>query len=195
MTVRDYIQAAIATIREPREMVHTLAGSTLPRQERWLLLILLVLLTTILSEISYLATAPADATTPPLLPFLNHPLLLAGIQVFFLMLLVVMIDVVGQRMAKGSHLDHTILAVAWLEFVMLCIQVLQVLVMVLIAPFGVLIGLASIVLFFWLLSVFIEEIYDYQSTWAVFFSVLGGLVVFAVVTSLILASFGVQLPG
>ena len=89
----------------------------------------------------------------------------------------------------------TVLLIAWLQFIMVCIQVVQTALMLIVPPFASLLGIAGLVLFMWLLTNFIAVIHGFRSLGQVFVMILVSLFVLAFVLSILLSIAGVTVPG
>ena len=102
-----------------------------------------------------------------------------------------MIHRVGQwRGGKGNFADAMVL-VAWLQFILVCVEVLQ-LVAQLVLPFVAdILGVLGIMLFFWLLSHFVAELHGFRSTLAV----LGGILVVMFGMAFVLAAILMPVLG
>jgi len=87
------------------------------------------------------------------------------------------------------------LLVSWLQFVLICLQVVQIVAMVLLPPLAFLIGVAGIILFFWLLTAFVAELHGFSSTIGVFVSILIVMVVFTTLFRFLLGVLGIAALG
>lgn len=103
---------------------------------------------------------------------------------------------VGGRVfgGKGSLAD-SLLALTWLEFVLLLVQIAQIAAFVL-APFlGSLIFLSAVVLLVYLLVNFIMEVHGFTNGLAVVAGVVVGFIVVAIVLLILLVILGVGMDG
>ena len=90
-------------------------------------------------------------------------------------------------MAIGSALFTHLLLMAWLQFILLCLQVLQLVTQVLLPPLSELLGLVGLALFFWLLTNFIAELHGFGSLVKTFVAVLICLVLAAFLLAFVVA--------
>ncbi|MEM9032698.1 MAG: hypothetical protein AAGB18_08625, partial [Pseudomonadota bacterium] len=94
-------------------------------------------------------------------------------------------------------IDETAIIVAWLQFIMVCVQVVQTAALIIMPPMAGLIGIVALVLFLWLLTNFIAVLHGFRSLAQVFVMILVSTFTIAFVLSILLAIFGVgiQLPA
>ena len=90
---------------------------------------------------------------------------------------------------RGRFLEAVTLA-AWLEFMLVLLQLLQLLAMVLFPFFSMLIGFLGMALFLWLLTNFVAELHGFSSLPMVFFGIIGGFLIVGIVAVML---FGTQL--
>ena len=124
---------------------------------------------------------------PALMPFG-----LAAVQAGSILFLAAMVTLGGRAFGgKGRFIDALLLAV-WLEFILVLLQIAQFAVM-LVFPFSsILILLAGVALFLWLLTCFVAELHGFSSLVGVFFGILGGFLVAGFLASLLIVPQLVQ---
>ena len=96
-------------------------------------------------------------------------------------LLVVMIYAtfwIGKAFGGRGSLEETMLLITWLQFILVLFQALQTISLIILPPFAGLIGIAAMVMFFWLLVNFVAILHGFSSLGLVF-------------TGIILSFFGV----
>lgn len=126
----------------------------------------------------------------PLLRLQNQPLLMVAIQALFLVGVAWAMAAIGRRFGGRARLEDTLLLVAWMEFVLLVVQVAQIAATFFVPPVATLIGIAGFVLFFRLLTVFTAEANGFASLAAVFMGVLVMLLLTATVAAVLFVYFG-----
>lgn len=193
MSFGGLVRLAGRTIRAPRETYAALRGLDLPRETLWQAMLLVVIVSVLLAEAVNMVLAAAlpeaQAGTPLLGPFA-----FAGIQLGMLILSVVLIHRIGRMMGGSGDLDGAILAVTWLQFIMICLQVVQSAALV-IFPFGsALIVLLGIVLFLYLLTAFVAELHGFPSMGRTFAMILFVFMGVALCLSFLLTLAGVTVP-
>ncbi len=187
------VRLALRTIREPRATFAALRALDLPREALWQAMVLVVVVSVLLAEAVNLVLAAivpaAGAGTP-----LAGPFAFGGIQLAMLFLSVVLIDRIGRLMGGTGDLDGAILAVTWLQFIMICLQVVQSAALVLF-PFGAaVIVLLGIALFLYLLTAFVAELHGFPSMGRTFAMILFVFMGVALGFSFLLSLAGVTVP-
>ncbi|MGR3660201.1 MAG: Yip1 family protein [Paracoccaceae bacterium] len=194
MTLKDYVQAAIFTARNPRKGAQWVMSSTMTRAQRWETLVLVLVSSIILVEITLLISGAGNQVFLGGAALLN-PLISGSVQLGFLVAMVCGVYFIGRRMGGTGSLDNAILLIAWSEFVMACLQVVQMIAILLMPFVAALIGLASVVLFFWLLTNFVTELHGFKSRGNVFFVILASIFGFVIFLLLALSVIGFQFSG
>lgn len=177
------------SIQSPREGAAEVLAYGVPREALWTIMFLVVVLSVILAEISALATS---AAAPEILGgLMANPLAIGALQLAILLATVAAVFGVGRAMGGSGSVEETALLISWLQFIMACIQVVQVVAFVLLAPLGGLIGIAALVLFLWLLTNFVAVLHGFRSLGQVFLMIVVSTFTIAFLLSLVLALFGV----
>ncbi len=193
LTFSDLLRHAVDSIRAPQDEARWVKSIDLPRGSRWEALLLIVVISVILGQIStFIVLGETNVIMGPLLA---NPMMAGILQMSLLVLMVFAIFWIGRAMGGTGGFGDAILLVAWLQFIMACVQVIQTAALLLIPPLASLIGVVGFVLFFWLLTNFIAELHGFRSLGQVFLMVIVALVGVAFGLSLILAMIGVAVPG
>jgi hypothetical protein len=173
------------TLRDARAGARAILALDLPMQARWMALVLVAVLSVLLTQIG-LAVFPLPAATA-WEAWMQDAVFAVPLQLAFISALAAGIALVGRRLGGHATLADAVILVAWLEFVMLLLQVAQ-LVAVFVLPFlALVIGLGSVVVFFWLLTAFTAEANGFDRLSLVFFGILGTMLV-AALALVVLAS-------
>lgn len=181
------------TITNPREGAEEVLALGVPRQALWTILLLVLVLSIILGQITTLLVMAITGTAVE--GPLANPMVTGGLQLVLLILAIFAIHVVGRALGGTGSLDEAILLVAWLQFVMVCIQVVQTALMLVLPPLATIVGIVGLVLFMWLLTNFIAVIHGFRSLGQVFVMILVTMFVLAFVLSILLTLAGVTVPG
>jgi hypothetical protein len=178
------------TVRNPREGAEELLSIGVPREALWPALVLVVVLSILLAQgTTLLMTGSADMSMPV------GPAATGFIQLLLLVVMVFAIFWIGRSMGGTGSFEEAILLVAWLQFVMVCVQALQALALVLFPTVvATLIGIAALALFLWLLTNFIAVLHGFSSLLLVFVMILVSAFGLAFGLSLILTLIGVTVP-
>ena len=192
LTLNNVLQMAWRTILNPREGAEEVLALGVPRQALWTILFLVIVLSIMLGQISnLLMTQVGDAAFGGLLA---NPVATGMIQLALLVVAVYAIYGIGRAFGGTGSFDEALLLVSWLQFIMVCIQVVQTVFMVILPPLAAMIGVAGLFLFLWLLTNFVAVIHGFRSLGQVFVMILLSTFVLAFFLSLILSITGVVIP-
>lgn len=192
LSLNSILQMVWRTVLNPREGAEEVLALGVPRQALWTLLFLVVVLSIMLGQISNLLMTQMSDT--PLTGLLANPVATGLIQLALLVVAVYAIYAVGRAFGGTGSFNEALLLVSWLQFIMVCIQVVQTAFMVILPPFAALVGVAGLFLFLWLLTNFVAVIHGFHSLGQVFVMILVSTFVLAFFLSLILTITGVVLP-
>lgn len=149
------------TLVAPRAGAARMLGFGFAPVVGWISLLLMAVASTILTHISF-AMMPEDAQAF-WAAAMGSPVRTAILQWAVLLVSVHAIHKIGRwRGGKGS-LDGAVILVAWLQFILLCVQIAQLVAQALVPPFADILGLIGLVLFLWLLTNFVAELHGFPS--------------------------------
>jgi hypothetical protein len=194
MNMGNLLRMARDTVSNPREGAETVLALGLPKQALWLAFALVVVLSMLLGDLLYLlADLPRDgAMTGPLGA---SPLVMGLLQGAFLFLMAHAVTLVGRMFGGTGRFDEALALIVWLQFIFLCVQVLQLAAVLVIPPMAGLITMLAVGLFFWLLVNFIATLHGFTSLGMVLvMTILSGFTILFVL-SLILTLLGVTFEG
>lgn len=181
------------TLSDPRAGMRRVLDIGLPVEARWQALALVAVVSAILSQIS-IFLGPMGQGGGMMPGMGGSPVRVVILQVLVLALIVFGVDRIGRAMGgRGSFVD-ALLVVVWLQVVMIALQLVQVVALILVPPLAALIGLASVALFFWMLTSFVTELHGFASRGRVFGVVLLSFFAMAFVLAFLLTLLGVA-PG
>ncbi|PZX18469.1 Yip1-like protein [Palleronia aestuarii] len=178
------------TLRAPRRTFARLMELPVGREALWQALLLVVVLSILLAEATNLLLFAAE-TDGPAGPGFAAPFIFGAIQFVVLLSTVFLIDGVGRKFGGTGDLRGALLAVTWLQFIMVCLQVVQSVVILLVPSLGALVVTAGLVLFLVLLTCFVAELHGFSSLGRVFGMILFVLVGVGLALSLIATLAGV----
>jgi len=193
LTLQTLLPMVWRTITNPREGAEEVLALGVPRQALWTILLLVLVLSIILGQITTLLVATAAGVTVQ--GPLANPMVTGVLQLVLLVVAIYAIHFIGRSMGGKGSVDEAILLVAWLQFVMVCIQVVQTALMLVLPPLASIVGIVGLVLFMWLLTNFIAVIHGFRSLGQVFVMILLSMFVMAFILSILLTLFGVTVPG
>ncbi len=189
MSPRLLTALAVETVRQPRPTFGRLMSLNLPRDVLWQALALTLILSTLITELTSVFLAPA-----PDGGFVISPLMLVTVQAAVPVLTIFLIHWLGRGMGGTGRLEDAILAVTWLQVVMLGLQLVQIVALALLPPLSGIVVIAGLALFLYLLTAFIAELHGFASMGRVFGMILFVLVGVALGLSFVLTLIGVTVP-
>jgi hypothetical protein len=192
-TLGNLLRLARATVSNPREGATTVLSFAPQRQALWLMFALVVVTSMMMGEVVALLTGMPEEG-PMTGPFAQSPLVLGLVQGAFLFLMIHAIHHIGRFFGGTGSLEEAALLVIWLQFVFICVQVIQIAAILVVPPVAGLITLLAIGLFFWLLVNFIAVLHGFTSLGLVFVVTLLAAFGILVFLSMVLASLGVAVP-
>ena len=191
-TLKDLIRHAVVTAFNPREGAMEVLAQGIPREAGWPLLGLITVVSVIAVKGIELMFAMAGVTL--VVSPVPGTFTLAIIQFSLAAVMVFSVYWGGRAFGGTGGFGDTILLVAWLQFILFCVQVLQVAALFILPMLVTLLSMAGVVLFFWLLTNFVAVIHGFQYLGRVFLGILGGLILVAFVMTVIVSMIGIQLP-
>lgn len=185
------------TLRDPRAAAARLLRIDASTQTLWMALLLVNVLSGISISLTVLLLGPAPASTEAQLPAIaSDPMMMMFIQGCLLVLMVFVVHWVGRAFGGTGDFDGAIVLVTWVQFVLVCLQVVQSLAMLLVPAFAALLGIAGIVLFFWLLTQFLCVLHGFEQPGNVFVMIivtmLGLAFALVIFLSILSLMFGVE---
>ncbi|MGO4854895.1 YIP1 family protein [Phaeovulum sp. W22_SRMD_FR3] len=122
------------------------------------------------------------ATTSPL-----RLLLIQGLMICYT---VAAVTVVGRMFRGTGKAADALLLVVWIEFILLILQAVQLVMMVLFPLVATLAGIASVGLFFWLLTQVVAVLHGFKKLPLIFLGILGTIFISALALSFLLSLLG-----
>jgi len=180
---------------DPRGAARRIVALDLPAPVLWQALVLVVALSAIASQVSSRLLAGPAAQGEALLPFAESPLLVSVVQGGILVIMVFAVHWIGRSFGGTGRMEDSIAAVTWLQFLLVCLQVVQLVVGFVSPALSGLVGLAGIVFFFWLLTQFVMAIHEFESAAMVFVMIVVSLLAIVFALSLVLTLLGFAVPG
>ena len=184
------------TFSDPQGAARRLVALDLPAPVLWQALVLVVALSAMAAQVSSLLISGGPAAEgEALLPFAQSPLLVGMIQGAILVIMVFAVHWIGRSFGGVGRIEDSIAAVTWLQFLLVCLQVVQLGVGFVSPALSGLVGLAGIVFFFWLLTQFVMAVHEFESAAMVFVMIVVSLLAIVFALSLVLTLLGLTVPG
>lgn len=158
------------TLSAPRAAAAAVLGLGLSPMVGWMALMLMAIGSTLLTHISF-AMMPIDAQE-----FwgaaMGSPIRTAILQWVILLISVHAIHRIGQWRGGNGRLEGAVILVAWLQFVLLSVQIVQLIAQVFVPPLADLLGVLGLVLFMWLLTNFVAQLHGFSSLVLTFLGII-----------------------
>ena len=193
LTLQNVLAMARRTVSNPREGAEEVLALGVPRDALWTVLLLVVVLSIILGHITTLLLS--STSDVPISGLIANPLATGVLQFALLIVMILGIHYVGRAFGGMGSMDEAILLMSWLQFIMVCVQVIQTFFLLFIPPLASLVGFAGLILFMWLLTNFISVIHGFRSLGQVFAMILVTMFGFAFALAILLTIFGVSVDG
>jgi hypothetical protein len=191
LTLNSLVSMAWRTVKNPREGATEVLSLGIPREALWPALALVVTVSILLAQATWLLVL-GDAGAAAALP--AGPLVMGLFQLAVLVLMVFAIFWIGRSFGGSGSFEETILLVTWLQFIMVCLQVVQTGAFLILPLIAGLIWIAGIVLFLWLLTNFVAVLHGFASLGQVFVMMLVSAFGIVFGLSIILTLIGVTVP-
>ncbi|MEM9250120.1 MAG: YIP1 family protein [Pseudomonadota bacterium] len=188
------------TFSDPRGAASRILRMDLPSNVLWEALALVVVLSVIAAQVTTLllaqpGLAPGEAGEEMIPSFLSNPLIMGAIQGVILVFMVFAVHLIGRGFGGTGQFDGAIALVVWLQFLLVCLQGVQVFAGLLSPALSGFIGLIGVVLFFWLLTQFVVVLHGFQSSAMVFVMIVVSMLALAFALSMVLTILGVVVVG
>ncbi|QYK40379.1 MAG: YIP1 family protein [Paracoccaceae bacterium] len=182
VTLSSLLTMARDSVSDPRGGARRVMAVGLPLRDAWSALMLMAVASAVLTHLGYLASPPMAQDF--LAEAMSSPIRTAILQW-------VVMGVGAWAMywfgaARGGHgtLPQAVSLAAWLQFILLVLQVVQLVAQVILPPLAGIIGIAGVVLFFWLLTNFVAEMHGFRSLPLTFLGVLAAMVVLVMIMAI-----------
>jgi hypothetical protein len=187
------------TFADPQGAARRIIGLDLPSQALWEALILVVVLSVIAAQVSLLVAGPGLAPQgpggEPMMLAFTSPLGLGIAQAVVLAGIAAAVHVIGRGLGGMGRFDDALALVVWLQFLLVCLQVVQALLGLVAPVLSGLVGIVGIFVFFWLLTQFVMVLHGFGSAPMVFVMILVSMLALTFAISLLLTLFGFAIPG
>ncbi len=175
------------TLTTPRATAQRLIAMNPPDDARWLGMVIVIVLSVLLGQLSLLVLDEGGLG--------GGLLFMATFQTMMLLGMVVAVQGVGRVFGGTGNFPDALLLVAWLQFVMLGVQLVQILAMMLIPPLFGLVTVAALGVFLWLLVNFIMALHGFDSAMRVVGGVILSFFALAIAMAVMLGLFGITPEG
>lgn len=186
------IQLMRLTIRDPMRSWAVLRAMPLTLADRWSLVLTTAALAAILSWLGAMLL-PASVESSGLLAALSRaPLTMAGVQVASAALGAFLLSEVGRLFGGTGRFPDALLAVGWVEAIMILLQAVQLMATVVLPPLGALIGVGTLVLAAYLIVAMTMAVHGFRNPLLVVLGIVGTVLVASFLMSIIAATLGLM---
>jgi hypothetical protein len=194
VTFSSLLQMARDTVSDPRAGARRVMALDLSLREGWTALALMAVASAVLTHVSFLLSPPqareffADA--------MSSPISTAIVQGVVMMIGSWAMYWFGAARGGRGTLPQAVALAAWLQFILLVLQVFQLAAQVVLPPLSGIIGIVGVVLFFWLLTYFVVEMHGFTSLPLTFLGILAAMIAVGMGMALVFSIlFGVPAQG
>ncbi|MDO8885151.1 MAG: Yip1 family protein [Pseudotabrizicola sp.] len=187
LSLSTLLSLARFTIQNPREGARMVMGANMPIGARWVALALMAVVSAILAHLAF-ALMPLEVRQQ-MAGAMSSPVTSAVMQGALMLGAVFVIHYVGRWRGGVGRFEDALILMIWLQFILLILQVVQIVTQVLLPPLSVIVGYASVGIFLWLLSNFVAELHGFKSVLMTFFGVLLALLAIGFVLAIVLIPF------
>ena len=191
MRLAELVPLMRDSVGDPRGVFARLRSLDLDLDTLWIALLALTASSVILADLSLRALSWQGALP---VETRDTPLLTAVIQLAVLVAMVFAVHWGGRILGGTGDFAGAMLAVIWVQFVLTALQVVQLATILLVPFVAGLIGLAGLILFFWLLTGVVAELHGFGSRPRVFAGLLIGLLGLAMVMVGVMSALGLPFP-
>lgn len=184
----------ILTIRNPLAAWQVLRARGPGAAEGWALILATAALAAILSWLGA-RLLPMSAEAGGVLAALAHaPLAMAGVQVMSAALGAFLLAEVGRIFGGTGRFAEALVAVGWVEAIMVLFQAAQLALTLVLPPLGALVGIATLLLAAYLVVAMTMAVHGFRNALLVVFGIIGTVMLTSLLLSMLAATLGL-LPG
>ena len=187
VTPKTVFVATRATLTDPRTAARQVMALDLSQTEGLMALGVTATAATLLTAAMGMFLGPA--MDPAMQALFDRPFLLAISQFAVMVTGAFLMFRVGKAFGGTGTFAQALSLVAWLEVVLILLQLVEVLALLLLPVLTTLISLGSVFMFFYLLTHFTAALNGFTALTKTFFAILGTFVVVLLVVSIVLVFF------
>lgn len=195
LSLIDLVRRGLASVHTPRSQLRALLDLNLSTTVLWPAMGLVVVLSVLGLSLAS-ALSPAEMQDDVLAGvFRDRPFVLASLQLGMLSVVAAAIHNIGRNFGGQGRFEDALLAVIWLQWVMICLQMLQIAALLIAPPLVTPIGLASFAIFVWCLVNFVAELHRFEALGVVFLGVILSAVGLLLAIGVLLSLVGLVVTG
>lgn len=187
LTLSSVLALIRATLTAPRDTAARLVAMNPPDDARWLGFVIVVVLSVLVGQASILLLGEGG--------FGGSMIFMAVFQTMILLGLVVAVQGIGRLAGGKGTFPDALLLLAWLQFVMIAVQMAQLVVLLILPPLFGLVTLVALAIFMWLLVNFTMALHGFTSVLRVVVVTIFAFFALAMIMAIVFAILGVGAPG
>lgn len=182
------------TVRDPQAGFRRLLAKPWGPGDRWALIFATAAASAVLSWLGA-ALMPGSAGEAGVLGMLSaSPISMASVQVVSAAFGAYLLAEVGRIFGGTGRFPDALLAVGWIEAIMVALQTIQLAVTVVLPPLGALVGIATLLLAAYLMVALTMAVHGFRNPLLVVMGILGTVMLTSFLLSILAATLGI-LPG
>lgn len=175
------------SLSDPRRALRAVLDIAPPMGSRLAGLVLMAVASALLLHLG-LTLAPPPPDNPVAALLVGSPFGTALMQGAALWVTAILIHALGRAAGGQGSYPDALLTVVWMQVIFLAVQIIQLIALLALPVLASALSLASLVLFFWLLTQFVTELHRFASAGKVFLAILATLLVVSFLLTYLLAS-------
>jgi Yip1-like protein len=188
LDIRVLLRMARQSVTDPKGGARVILALRLPVPVLWQFFLLQLVLSAILKVIVFAFFPTPEIEMGPTAA-ISFTMVEAAIGV----ILALATYHIGRVFGGAGTFAGALALIVWLQFILLCVNVVQLFVMMILPPAGDVITLLALALFFWLLAQFIAALHGFTSMGRVFLGIVLSLMALAFIFNIVLAFMGLRI--
>lgn len=172
------------SVQNPQTAARYILSLNVPDAARWLLALFVSTSSVVLTYVGFSLLPPADTAFMALA--MSSPVRTAVLQAAFLLITAVGVHQIGRWRGGTGNFADSLLLVGWVQFILLCLQGVQLAALIILPPVAEVIGIVGLVISLWMLTHFIVELHGFRSAGRVFAGLMGTVFVAAMTASMVI---------
>ena len=189
-SLADLLGMVMRTLQSPREGAHEVLAIGVPREAVWMLIAIVVVISAFMGQLVGLLAGGGDAAGG----MFGGPFVSGFLQLPAILLTIGGVYGIGRAMGGTGTLTDAAILISWLQFVMICVQIVQIAALLFVPPLAGLIFIAALILFLWILTEFVAVLHEFQSRAQVFVMIIVSAFTIAFFASILLTLLGLGIP-
>jgi hypothetical protein len=166
------LKAAQQSVQSPRPMARQVMALNLPLNVGAMALMVVAILTGLISALVQIMAQSSAGGEAAVIVALS-PVQWALVQILAMFVGAGLITAVGRGFGGHGNFAQAVVLLAWAEFIVLLVQIVQVAAMFIVPPLALILAFVGLGLTAWLLVNFIAEMHGFSSLLKVFFGLVG----------------------